>query len=74
MGLSYIGRNESFDSASEINETTHAYSTRINFSYKNLYSNFEFIYKSEDALVEQGFIFPNKGLQVLAFLISYPLP
>jgi len=61
MGLSYIGRNENFERESELNETTHAYSGRINFTINNLYSNIEFIYKSLDALVEQGFIFTNKG-------------
>lgn len=61
IGLSYIGRNQNFKDPADLNETTNAFSGRLNYFYNNFYSNFEYIFKGEDALVEQGFIFTNKG-------------
>lgn len=68
IGLSYIARNQKFDKTSEISETTSAISGRINYYKNNWYSNFEYIFKGEDALVEQGFIFPNKSFTGNAIL------
>ncbi len=69
LGLSYIGRSEGFENTiSQINETTNLVSGRLNYSNSNFYTNFEYIFKGEDALVEQGFIFPNKGFTGNAFL------
>lgn len=69
LGLSYIGRREAFENpTSQIDETTHLFSGRLDYSGNNFYTKIEYIYKSEDALVEQGFIFPNKGFTGNALL------
>lgn len=69
LGFSYIGRKENFENPnSDINETTNLFSGRIDFSNNNFYSKFEYVFKSKDALVEQGFIFPDKGFTGNAFL------
>jgi uncharacterized protein DUF6029 len=71
MGFSYVGRKEDFEiSDSEINEITHLFSGRIDFTNNNFYSKLEYIFKSKDALVEQGFVFPNKGFTGNAFLLN----
>lgn len=72
LGFSYIGRSEDFENLeSEIDKTTHLFSGRLNYANNNFYSNFEYIFKSKDALVEQGFIFPNKGFTGNALLWNF---
>ena len=69
VGLSYIGRSEKIsDLSSNIPEITNAFSGRFDYITQNLYTNIEFILKSEDALVEQGFVFPNKAFSGNALL------
>lgn len=52
-GLSYVGKNESYEktnneSEMEIPELVNAFSSRINFSHKNFYSDIEYVVKSKD--------------------------
>lgn len=52
LGLSFVNRREDYSSISEnpidIPKNVYAYSARLDFNFKNLYSNFEYIYKSKD--------------------------
>lgn len=56
FGLSYVGRDEAIDLAIEnpkFDEITHGISGRVNYSYNAFYSNFEYNYKSKDAVLNR---------------------
>jgi hypothetical protein len=54
FGLSFLNRNEEFISVSEdvnkisVPDNVSAYSARLDFAFKNIYSNIEYVYKSDD--------------------------
>jgi hypothetical protein len=56
LGLSYVGKQEDYKSDTpnpqatiEIPELVNSVGAQLDLEYKNLYTNFEYIYKSEDA-------------------------
>ena len=56
LGLSYVGKQEDYKSDTpnpqatiEIPELVNSFGAQLDLEYKNLYTNFEYIYKSEDA-------------------------
>lgn len=53
LGFSYVGRTQKKAEGGfvDFNDLTSAFSSRIDFSKGNFYSNFEYISKSKDALV-----------------------
>jgi len=66
LGLSYVGKKESYNKAGliggsqptiEIPELVNAFGANLDLEYKNLYTNFEYIYKSEDARLNN--VIPN---------------
>lgn len=63
MGFSYVGRYEEIDSLSineepSFDELTNAFSGRLDYSKNSFYASAEYIYKSEDAIVER---IPGRG-------------
>ena len=67
LGMSYVGKQEEFKKeaatgvsqpALEIPELVNSFGAYLNLEYKNLYSNFEYIYKGEDARLNN--ITPNQ--------------
>jgi hypothetical protein len=54
FGFGFVNRNEEFESIStdpnkiEVPDNVTAYSGRIDFAFKNIYTNLEYVYKSED--------------------------
>jgi len=66
LGLSYVGKQERYNKESliggsqptiEIPELVNAFGAYLDLEYKNLYSNFEYIYKSKDARLNN--VIPN---------------
>lgn len=54
FGLSYVGRHEKIDLPNpDFDELTHGISGRINYSVNSFYSNFEYNYKSKDAVLNR---------------------
>lgn len=56
LGLSYVGKQEDYTSETtnleatiEIPELVNSFGAQLDFEYKNIYTNFEYIYKSKDA-------------------------
>ena len=53
IGLSYVGRKEDLSiEEPAFDYLTNAFSNRLDYSYKNFYSSAEYVYKSEDAVVQ----------------------
>ena len=53
VGFSYVGKKETYESTlseseMEIPELVNAFSSRINFTHKNFYTNIEYVTKSKD--------------------------
>ena len=65
LGLSYVGKKESYkrdpavvgQPAFDIPELINSFGANLDLEYKNLYTNFEYIYKSEDARLNN--VIPN---------------
>ena len=65
LGLSYVGKKESYkrdpavvgQPAFDIPELINSFGAHLDLEYKNLYTNFEYIYKSEDARLNN--VIPN---------------
>ena len=56
FGLSYVGRQEEINPSivnPDFDEITHGISGRVNYTYNSFYSNFEYNYKSEDAVLNR---------------------
>lgn len=56
LGLSYVGRDEDIDLSIEnpnFDAITHGISGRLNYSINSFYSNFEYNYKSKDAILNR---------------------
>ena len=56
LGLSYVGKQEDYDRDTtnaedtiEVPEFVNSFGAQLDLEYKNLYTNFEYIYKSKDA-------------------------
>lgn len=56
IGISYLGRNDGTPTTNlyGYKDLTNLFSTRIDFSSTNFYSNFEVVSKSKDAIVQFG--------------------
>lgn len=56
LGFSYLGRNEKTTTTNLYNykDLTNLFSSRIDFSSNNFYSNFEFVTKSKDPIIHWG--------------------
>ena len=62
LGLSYVGKNESYTKADETNTTdipelVNAVSARLDYTHQNFYTNIEYIQKSQDLRLNN--IIPN---------------
>ena len=57
FGGSWVNRHQSLEHTNpEFDESTSAYAGRFSISSGNFYSNFEYVYKAKDALVEFDFV------------------
>ena len=56
LGFSYLGRNEKTTTTNlyDYKDLTNLFSSRIDFSSNNFYSNFEFVAKSKDPIIHSG--------------------
>jgi len=60
FGFGFVNRNEEFMSTStdpdkiEVPDNVTAYSARVDFAFKNIYSNIEYVYKSDDVRVKDN--------------------
>ena len=64
LGLSYVGKQEEYKSEAsnpqttiEIPELVNSFGAQLDLEYKNIYTNFEYIYKSEDVRLNN--VIPN---------------
>ena len=70
LGFSYVNRFQEMPSTNDFNEYTNAFSGRVNFSSGNFSVDLEYAYKSEDALVEFGFVNTEKLFDGNALLLE----
>ncbi|SDW36253.1 hypothetical protein SAMN05444411_101573 [Lutibacter oricola] len=72
IGLSAVRRvnEEATNTNPNFNKNTDAFSGRLNFSKGNIYSNIEYVFKTEDALVELGTVNTNKLAEGNAFIFN----
>jgi len=72
LGFSYVGRNQKLADpvSSNIDNTTNMFSGRINYSNNDFYSNIEYVYKGDDALVEFGSIIDDRIFDGNALILN----
>jgi hypothetical protein len=70
LGFSYVNRFQKMPSTNDFNEYTNAFSGRVNFNSGNFSADLEYAYKSEDALVEFGFVNTEKLFDGNALLLE----
>lgn len=60
FGFGFVNRNEEFNSVStdpnkiKVPDNVTAYSARLDFAFKNIYTNIEYVYKSDDVRVKDN--------------------
>ena len=65
FGFGLVNRNEEFMSTStdpdkiEVPDNVTAYSARVDFAFKNIYSNIEYVYKSDDVRVKDCLLYTS---------------
>ncbi len=69
IGLSYVNR-QSKDTATALSGSNYLTSARVNFSWKNITVDFEYAFKSKDALVEFENIRPELQFDGDAYLLN----
>ncbi|WP_457616327.1 DUF6029 family protein [Lutibacter sp.] len=71
LGFSIVNRTQNIAATNpNFNNGTNAYSGRINFNKNNFYTNLEYVLKSEDALVEFGYVNTNSLAKGNALLLN----
>ncbi len=71
IGFSAVSRIENIESLNtNFNPNTNAFSGRLNYSKGNVYTNIEYVLKSEDALVENGNVNTDKLAKGNALLFN----
>lgn len=71
VDFNYVGRYESHNSENpDFSELTNLLSGRLNYDGKGFYSNLEFVYKSNDALVEFGNVIDSRLFDGNALLLN----